>query len=118
MAKKAVGCPLETTLRIIAGRWRGLILRELLLGGPRRFGELHRALAGISHRVLTRELRALEEHGVIHPEVFKQVPPKVEYSLTPLGHTLKPVLFAMSEWGKQYEKKRGPLRPVSLAKLS
>lgn len=110
MTKKAVGCPLETTLRIIEGRWRGLILRELLLGGTKRFGELHRSLVGISHRVLTQELRALEQHGVIHREVFLQVPPKVEYSLTRVGHTLKPVLFAMSAWGKQYERKRGPLR--------
>ncbi len=111
--KKAVGCPVETTLRVIEGRWRGLIIRELLLGGTRRFGELHRALVGISHRILTQELRALEGYGVIHRKVFRQVPPKVEYSLTPLGQTLKPILLAMSAWGKQYETKHGLLRRVS-----
>lgn len=110
MSRKAVSCPLETTLTIIEGRWRAHVLRELLFSGTKRFGELHRALEGISYRVLTRELRALEQYGVVHREVFQQVPPKVEYSLTPLGLTLRPVLLHMSVWGKKYERKRGVLR--------
>lgn len=110
MPKKEVGCPLETTMAIIDGRWRGLIIRELLFYGTKRFGELHQALKGISHRILTNELRALEEYEVIHREVHQQIPPKVEYSITPLGETLRPILLAMSEWGKVYEEQRKSLR--------
>ena len=101
MSKKSLCCPVETTLAIIGGLWKALILRELL-GGTRRFNELHRALAGVTHRTLTQQLRELEAHRVIRRKVYRQVPPKVEYSLTPLGETLKPVLGAMHQWGEKY----------------
>jgi DNA-binding HxlR family transcriptional regulator len=101
MAKKSVSCPVETTLAIIGGLWKVLILRELL-GGTKRFNDLHRALAGVTHRTLTQQLRELEAHRVIRRKVYRQVPPKVEYSLTPLGETLKPVLDAMHQWGEKY----------------
>ena len=101
MSKKLVSCPVETTLAIIGGLWKVLILRELL-GGTKRFNELHRALAGVTHRTLTQQLRELEAHRVIRRKVYRQVPPKVEYSLTPLGETLKPVLDAMHQWGEKY----------------
>jgi len=101
MSKKSVSCPVETTLAIIGGLWKVLILRELL-GGTKRFNELHRALAGVTHRTLTQQLRELEAHRVIRRKVYRQVPPKVEYSLTPLGETLKPVLDAMHQWGEDY----------------
>jgi DNA-binding HxlR family transcriptional regulator len=101
MKKKAVSCPVETTLAIIGGLWKVLILRELL-GGTKRFSELHRALTGVTHRTLTQQLRELEAHRVIHRKVYRQVPPKVEYSLTPLGMSLKPVLDAMHQWGERY----------------
>jgi DNA-binding HxlR family transcriptional regulator len=101
MSKKSVSCPVETTLAVIGGLWKVLILRELL-GGTKRFNELHRALAGVTHRTLTQQLRELQAHRIIHRKVYRQVPPKVEYSLTPLGKTLKPVLDALHLWGESY----------------
>ena len=98
-------CAVESTLDIIGGRWKVLILRELLLG-VRRFNELHRSLHGITQKMLTQQLRELEEDGIIHREVYLQVPPKVEYSLTELGKTLQPILNAMHEWGLQYLEAR------------
>lgn len=92
-----VNCPVERTLKVIGGRWKVLILRELF-PGVRRFGQLHRALSGITQKMLTQQLRELEEDGIIHREVYLQVPPKVEYSLTTLGESLKPILDSMHEW--------------------
>lgn len=91
-------CPVERTLEVVGGRWKVLILRELF-PGVRRFGQLHRALNGITQKMLTQQLRELEEDGIIHREVYLQVPPKVEYSLTTLGESLKPILDSMHEWG-------------------
>lgn len=103
---KAVCCPVETTLEVIGGRWKVLVI-HYLLEGVRRFGELSRALKGVSARTLAKQLRELEADGVIHRKDFKQIPPKVEYSLTPLGQRLTPVLLAMSDWGQQLERGRG-----------
>src|ERR1700704_2503895 len=105
MAKKAVACPVETSIEIIGGRWKVLILQELF-GGTRRFSELHRALAGVSHRTLTQQLRELEGHGIIRRKIHRQVPPKVEYSLTPLGETLRPVINTMHDWAEEYRRAR------------
>ena len=105
MAKKVVACPVETAIEIIGGRWKVLILQELF-GGVRRFSELHRALSGVSHRTLTQQLRELESHGIVRRKVHRQIPPKVEYSLTPLGETLKPVLAAMHDWANDYSRQR------------
>ncbi len=91
-------CPVERTLEVIGGRWKVLILRELLTG-IKRFGQLHRALNGITQKMLTQQLRELEEDGIIYREVYLQVPPKVEYSLTTLGESLKPILDSMHDWG-------------------
>lgn len=93
-------CPAETTLKAISGRWKILILRELFQG-VRRFGELQRSLLGITQKMLTQQLRELEADGIINRQVYAQIPPKVEYSLTPLGETLKPILETMHEWGIQ-----------------
>ena len=98
-------CSVEITLKVIGGRWKVLILRELFLG-IKRFGELHRALHGITQKMLTQQLRELEQDGIINRHVYLQVPPKVEYSLTELGETLKPILDAMHEWGLMYLEKR------------
>ncbi len=95
-------CAVETTLDIIGGRWKVLILHELFQG-VRRFNELHRALHGITQKMLTQQLRELQEHGIIHREVYLQVPPKVEYSLTDLGRSLEPILDAMHHWGVRYQ---------------
>ncbi len=103
--KKAVSCPVETTLSIIGGRWKVLVLHELL-DGVHRFGELDRKLTGISNRTLTRQLRELETDGVVHRKVYREVPPRVEYRLTALGKTLEPILLAMDEWGVRYGKRK------------
>ncbi|MEM7714749.1 MAG: helix-turn-helix domain-containing protein [Cyanobacteria bacterium P01_A01_bin.68] len=97
-SKKMVSCEVEITLQIIGGRWKVLIIRELLLG-VRRFGELQRALPGVTQKMLTQQLREMEQDGIVHREVYPEIPPKVEYSLTPLGESLQPILLAMHEWG-------------------
>lgn len=94
-------CPVERTLEVIGGRWKVLILRELF-PGVKRFGQLHRALNGITQKMLTQQLREMEADGVVYREVYLQVPPKVEYSLTPLGESLKPIIDAMHQWGVKH----------------
>ena len=96
-------CPVETTLALIGNKWQVLILRDLNLNGTMRFKELQRSIGKISQKVLTSNLRAMEESGIVHREVFAEVPPRVEYSLTELGQTLKPVLDAMWAWGESYK---------------
>lgn len=100
---QAGSCAVETTLEIIGGRWKVLILRELF-SGTKRFSELQRLLAGITQKMLTQQLRELEQDGLVHRQVYPVVPPKVEYSLTDLGQTLQPVLKAMHEWGLKVRK--------------
>lgn len=97
------GCPIETTLDVLSGKWKGMVLHRLL-GGTMRFNELRRML-NVTQRMLTRQLRELERDGVICRKVYAEVPPKVEYSLTPFGLSLKPILLMMSEWGEQYHYK-------------
>lgn len=96
-------CPVETTLLLIGNKWQVLILRDLLMKGTLRFKELQRSIGSISQKVLTSNLRTMEESGLIHREVYAEVPPRVEYSLTPLGLSLKPVLDAMQAWGEGYK---------------
>lgn len=96
-------CPVETTLRLIENKWRVLIIHELL-NGTRRFGELARGVGDISQRSLTMNLRFLEEYGLISRHVYASVPPRVEYSLTPLGESLRPILKSMEKWGLEYQK--------------
>lgn len=103
--KKTEACPVETTLTAIGGRWKVLILHRLR-AGKMRFGELARSLKGVSARTLAKQLRELEAAGIVHRAVFPQIPPKVEYTLTPLGVKLCPVLDAMHDWGVAYEKGR------------
>jgi DNA-binding HxlR family transcriptional regulator len=97
-SKKNVSCPAESTLKILGGRWKLMILHELC-SGVSRFGELKRGLKGISEKVLAQHLRELEKDGIIQRKVYAEVPPKVEYSLTASGKTLKPILDAMHDWG-------------------
>jgi DNA-binding HxlR family transcriptional regulator len=101
MTEKIACCPVETTLAVIGGRWKVLILQQLL-AGVKRFNELHRALQGITHKTLTQQLREMEADGIIDRKVYAQIPPKVEYSLTALGKTLKPVLSAMHNWAERH----------------
>ncbi len=98
-------CPVTETLQAIGGKWKVLILWHLQ-ARARRFSELHRAVSGISHKILTQELRDLEAEGLLSREVFPVVPPRVEYSLTEVGKTLAPVLQAMKDWGLQRQRRR------------
>ena len=97
--------PVEATLSFMSDKWKVLILRDLLTG-TKRFGELKKSIGSISQKVLTSNLRAMEEDGLLKREVFAEVPPRVEYSLTELGESLKPILDAMLNWGMDYKEKR------------
>lgn len=98
--KKNAGCPVEATLEIIGGKWKGVILFHLL-DGKKRFNEIARLIPAITQRMLTRQLRELEEDKIVHREIYPEVPPRVEYSLTPLGESLKPILVSLQRWGKE-----------------
>ena len=93
--------PAERALRVIAGRWKAIILYHLF-GGPMRLSELQKAMPDISQKVLIQQLREMEEHGIVHREVFRQVPPRVDYTATPLGLSLEPVLLALCDWGRRH----------------
>ena len=97
-------CPVETTLTLIGDKWKVLILRDLL-DGTKRFGELKKTIGGVSQKVLTAQLRAMEASGLVHREVYAEVPPRVEYSLTELGRSLKPILDSMVLWGRAYQER-------------
>ena len=100
--KELPACPVETTLLLISDRWKVLILRDLL-SGTKRFGELKRSVGTISQKVLTSNLRSMEADGLLVRQVYPEVPPRVEYTLTDLGESLKPVLDAMWNWGEGYQ---------------
>jgi len=103
MAKRSTKCPAEITLAVIGGRWKVVILYQLFQG-IKRFSELQRAIKGVTQKVLTQQLRELERDGIVGRTVYPQVPPKVEYQLTPLGRTLAPVVEAMCQWGLKQSK--------------
>ncbi len=96
-------CPVEITMGLIGDKWKILIIRDLLTG-TKRFGELKKSLTGISQKVLTNNLRDMEKSGLVHREVFAEVPPRVEYSLTDTGWSLKSVLYSMVEWENNYRE--------------
>ncbi len=99
-------CPVETTLNLIGSKWKVLILRDLL-PGKKRFGELKRSVGSVSQKVLTAQLREMEADGLITRTVYAEVPPRVEYELSNLGMTLKPILDSMWSWGEEYKAKLG-----------
>jgi DNA-binding HxlR family transcriptional regulator len=98
MKPKATNCPAEYTLSLIDGRWKIPLIFHLL-PGAKRFSELARALSGVTQKMLTQQLREMERDGLVERKIFPQVPPRVEYSLTPLGTSLKPVVDSMCRWG-------------------
>jgi DNA-binding HxlR family transcriptional regulator len=104
--KELPACPVETTLTLIGDKWKVLILRDLV-SGTRRFGELRKSLKDVSQKVLTAQLRTMEEKGLLVRKVYAEVPPKVEYTLTETGYSLKPILDAMYTWGLDYKAKNG-----------
>ena len=99
-------CPVETTLTLIGDKWKVLILRDLM-DGTKRFGELKKSLGGVSQKVLTAQLRDMEASGLISRKVYAEVPPKVEYSLTGLGESLRPVIDVLRTWGEGYKRTIG-----------
>lgn len=104
MKKELPACPVETTLMLISNRWSVLILRDLL-DGTKRFGELKKSIGNVSQKVLTANLRSMEESGLLTRKVYPEVPPRVEYTLTETGYSLAPILDAMKEWGSEYKSK-------------
>ncbi|WP_340022936.1 helix-turn-helix domain-containing protein [Paenibacillus sp. FSL K6-1096] len=102
---QAHACPVEFTLDVIGGKWKGVLLYHMM-DSPVRFNEFRRICPGITQRMLTLQLRELEEDGVVHREVYHQVPPKVEYSLTDFGRTLIPIIRLMRDWGIEYQAKQ------------
>lgn len=100
--KELPACPVETTLTLIGDKWNVLILRDLM-PGTKRFGELKKSIDTVSQKVLTAQLRDMEANGLVHREVYAEVPPRVEYSLTEFGQSLKPILDAMWNWGEDYK---------------
>lgn len=104
-AKTLPECPVETTLTLISNKWKVLILRDLL-PGTKRFGELKKSIGHVTQKVLTAQLRQMEESGLIIRTVYPEVPPRVEYTLTELGYSLKPILDAMWDWGENYKAKK------------
>ncbi len=106
-------CPVETTLEVIGGRWKGVILYHLLFE-TLRFGQLRRFIPGVTQRMLTLQLRELERDGVIERTVYKEVPPKVEYSLTDFGRSLEPILMAMLHWGTEFNDKVNAMKQAQI----
>lgn len=96
-------CPVETTLMLIGDKWKVLILRDLM-PGTKRFGELKKSIGSVSQKVLTAQLRDMEKKGLVSRKFYAEVPPRVEYSLTETGKSLKPILDAMGNWGEEYKK--------------
>lgn len=106
-------CPVEVALDVIGGKWKGMVLHRLL-DGTARFNEIRRAVPKVTQRMLTLQLRELESDGVIRRKVYAEVPPKVEYSLTDFGLSLKPILLLMGDWGAQYRAKVKRARSIAL----
>ncbi len=104
MKEELPPCPVEITLMLIRDRWKVLILRDLM-DGTKRFGELKKSVGHVSQKVLTANLRSMEESGLLTRKVYPEVPPRVEYTLTETGYSLKPVLDAMVAWGTEYKNK-------------
>ncbi len=104
MEKKLPDCPVETTLMLISDRWKVLIIRELL-DGTKRFGEIKKSIGNVTQKVLTANLRSMEDSGLLTRKVYAEVPPRVEYTLSETGYSLKPILDAMVAWGTEYKLK-------------
>ena len=104
-AKELPACPVETTLTLISDKWKVLILRDLL-PGTKRVGELKKSIGHVTQKVLTAQLRQMEQSGLLTRTVYPEVPPRVEYTLTDLGYSLKPILDAMWDWGTAYQAKQ------------
>ena len=110
--KRLPALPAERALKVIAGRWKAVLLYHLF-DGPKRLSELRRLVPAVSQKVLIQQLRELEEHGLVDREIFRQVPPRVDYSATALGLSLEPVLLALCEWGQRHATELNELDRVA-----
>lgn len=110
--KRLPALPAERALKVISGRWKAVILYHLF-DRPRRLSELKRLVPGITQKVLIQQLREMEEHGLVDREIFREIPPRVEYAATPLGLSLEPVLLALCQWGQRHADKRNELDHVA-----
>ncbi len=106
MENEHIGCPVEITLALLGNKWKVLILRELFKG-TRRFGELSRGVPNISQKMLTQQLRQMEQDSLVSRKIYPEVPPRVEYSLTDIGTSLRPILDSMHKWGAKYMMQNG-----------
>ncbi len=110
-------CPVEATLGMIGGKYKTLILWKLISSGPMRFSELRRAVPAATPKMLTQQLRELEGDGLVHREIFPVIPPRVEYSLTEFGRSIRPVLESMYEWGSRCLERKGLCANCSMEPL-
>ena len=110
-------CPIEMALEVIGGMWKVIVVRELLTG-TKRYSELHRGLRHATHKMLAQQLRQLERDGIVDRKVYPQVPPKVEYTLTPLGLALGPLLDSMGIWGQRMIDRRRPGGPIKAGRAA
>lgn len=118
MTNNFPGCPVETTLSFLDGKWKGVILYHLLTDGTLRFSELRRRLQAVTQRMLTKQLRELEEQGLLTRTIYPVVPPRVDYALTPLGQSLRPVVMMLEQWGSRHvECKDGQRRVIEPATI-
>ena len=122
MTNNFPGCPVETTLSFLDGKWKGVILYHLLTDGTLRFSELRRRLQAVTQRMLTKQLRELEEQGLLTRTVYPVVPPRVDYALTPLGQSLRPVIMMLEQWGSSHvecrDGERRLIEPVAIAETA
>jgi DNA-binding HxlR family transcriptional regulator len=116
VTKRLPALPAERALKVISGRWKAIILYHLF-DGPKRLSELKRQVPNVSQKVLIQQLRELEEHGLVHREIFRQVPPRVDYSATALGLSLEPVLRALCEWGQRHAAELNELDRLAACQL-
>lgn len=107
-------CPVAATVDVLGGKWKALVLYHLMTG-TKRFNEMRRLIPDVTQRMLTRQLRELEADGIIDRLIYREIPPKVEYSLTALGVTLVPIIVAMRDWGEQFEARMRPQQPAQCA---
>ena len=114
--KRLPGLPAERALKVIAGRWKVVILYHLL-DGPKRLSELKRLALGVSQKILIQQLREMEEHGIVHREIFRQMPPRVDYAATTLGLSLEPLIMSLCEWGRRHAAELDELEQLTTCTL-
>lgn len=109
-------CPIAATMQVLGGKWKAILINAIYLTSPARFGELKRSVKGITHTMLTQQLRELEDDGLISRKIYAEIPPRVEYTLTEFGLTLSPIMQSMAKWGLEYRMNKQKLRRSKIPK--